>query len=130
MKTPCFTLNYAAPEVLRQAMTSNNPGDGYDESCDLWSMGVILYAMLSGKAPFQSYSQEISASMVMQRIKEGEFKMTGGSWNAISAKAKDVIKGLLTVDSHERMSISQLIDHPWVQGQLRRGLFQIFIVIV
>lgn len=122
MKTPCFTFNYAAPEVLRQAM-NNHPSDGYDESCDLWSMGVILYAMLSGKAPFQSYSQEISASMVMQRIKEGEFKMTGGSWNAISAKAKDVIKGLLTVDSHERMSITQLIDHPWVQGQLRRGLF-------
>lgn len=120
MKTPCFTLNYAAPEVLRRAM-NNQCNDGYDESCDLWSLGVILYAMLSGKAPFQSYSQDISACMVMQRIKDGEFKMTGGSWNAISAKAKDVIKGLLTVDSHERMSMAQLIDHPWVQGQLRRG---------
>lgn len=128
MKTPCFTLNYAAPEVLRQAMNSH-PNDGYDESCDLWSLGVILYAMLSGKAPFQSYSQEISASMVMQRIKEGEFRMTGGSWNAISAKAKDVIKGLLTVDSHERMSMAQLIDHPWVQGQLRRGAFHSFLVL-
>lgn len=40
MHTPCFTLDYAAPEVLRQAM----PGDGvgYDESCDLWSLGVVL----------------------------------------------------------------------------------------
>ncbi len=39
MLTPCFTLPYSAPEVLRQ-MTHRK--DGYDESCDLWSLGVIL----------------------------------------------------------------------------------------
>ena len=39
MKTPCFTLHYAAPEVLRQALDGEQ---GYDESCDLWSLGVIL----------------------------------------------------------------------------------------
>lgn len=40
MHTPCFTLQYAAPEVLRQACDRKE--DGYDESCDLWSLGVIL----------------------------------------------------------------------------------------
>lgn len=39
MMTPCFTLPYSAPEVLKQ-ITSRK--DGYDESCDLWSLGVIL----------------------------------------------------------------------------------------
>ena len=41
LKTPCFTLPYGAPEVLLQA-TQNPAGGGYDESCDLWSLGVIL----------------------------------------------------------------------------------------
>lgn len=40
MKTPCFTLHYAAPEVLRQALDQDEKG--YDASCDLWSLGVIL----------------------------------------------------------------------------------------
>ena len=40
MHTPCFTLQYAAPEVLEDAFS--NGTDGYDENCDLWSLGVIL----------------------------------------------------------------------------------------
>jgi serine/threonine protein kinase len=40
MHTPCFTLHYAAPEVLKEAFS--NGTDGYDENCDLWSLGVIL----------------------------------------------------------------------------------------
>lgn len=40
MKTPCFTLHYAAPEVLQQA--AGQADEGYDETCDLWSLGVVL----------------------------------------------------------------------------------------
>jgi serine/threonine protein kinase len=40
MMTPCFTLYYAAPEVLKQTLAGSN--NGYDEGCDLWSLGVIL----------------------------------------------------------------------------------------
>lgn len=45
MKTPCFTLHYAAPEVIRQALGQNE--EGYDASCDLWSLGVILVSLSS-----------------------------------------------------------------------------------
>ena len=46
IQTPCFTLNYAAPEVLKR--TTENPQEaGYDESCDLWSLGVILVCYIA-----------------------------------------------------------------------------------
>ncbi|GFR67527.1 ribosomal protein S6 kinase, partial [Elysia marginata] len=89
MMTPCFTLPYSAPEVLRQM--SNQKG-GYDESCDLWSLGVILYSMLSGRAPFQDSRQADSAQVVMQRIKDGEFDLTGQEWSEVSHSAKELIK--------------------------------------
>lgn len=47
MKTPCFTLHYAAPEVIRQALGQNE--EGYDASCDLWSLGVILVIIIIKK---------------------------------------------------------------------------------
>jgi ribosomal protein S6 kinase alpha-5 len=45
LETPCFTLPYAAPEVLKTWTTK----DGYDQSCDLWSLGVILVSLMSEK---------------------------------------------------------------------------------
>uniref|UniRef100_A0A8C3MZ03 Ribosomal protein S6 kinase alpha-5 n=1 Tax=Geospiza parvula TaxID=87175 RepID=A0A8C3MZ03_GEOPR len=66
LKTPCFTLHYAAPELLNH--------NGYDESCDLWSLGVILYTMLSGQVPFQSQDRSLtctSALEIMKKIKKG-----------------------------------------------------------
>lgn len=127
MRTPCFTLNYAAPEVLNHAVTGSTSRDsnGYDESCDLWSLGVILYTMLSGRGPFQSHPREVSAAAVMKRINEGEFCMKGNQWKGVSTEAKDVIKGLLTIDPKKRLTLIQLIDHPWVQSQILKGEFQL-----
>ncbi|XP_075282262.1 ribosomal protein S6 kinase alpha-5 isoform X2 [Opisthocomus hoazin] len=87
LKTPCFTLHYAAPELLNH--------NGYDESCDLWSLGVILYTMLSGQVPFQSQDKSLtctSALEIMKKIKKGEFSFEGEAWKNVSEEAKELIQ--------------------------------------
>ncbi|XP_050809206.1 ribosomal protein S6 kinase alpha-5 isoform X3 [Gopherus flavomarginatus] len=110
LKTPCFTLHYAAPELLNH--------NGYDESCDLWSLGVILYTMLSGQVPFQSQDKGltcISGLEIMKKIKKGEFSFEREAWKNVSQEAKDLIQGLLTVDPNKRIKMSSLRYSEWLQ---------------
>uniref|UniRef100_UPI00398EBD4F ribosomal protein S6 kinase alpha-5 isoform X1 n=2 Tax=Pristiophorus japonicus TaxID=55135 RepID=UPI00398EBD4F len=110
LKTPCFTLHYAAPELLKD--------DGYDESCDLWSLGVILYTMLSGKVPFQCEEKTLtstSAEEIMRKIKQGDFSFEGEAWRNVSQEAKELIQGLLTVDPNKRIKMSSLRFNEWLQ---------------
>lgn len=110
LHTPCYTLHYAAPEVL------HNSVQGYDENCDLWSLGVILYTMLSGRAPFLARSRDDSSAAIMNRIREGDFSFSGGAWESVSQEAKDLTKGLLTVEPSQRLRMSELLSHPWLMG--------------
>uniref|UniRef100_A0A4W5Q3L5 Ribosomal protein S6 kinase n=1 Tax=Hucho hucho TaxID=62062 RepID=A0A4W5Q3L5_9TELE len=110
LKTPCFTLAYAAPEILKY--------DGYDESCDLWSLGVILYTMLSGQVPFQCQGKSLthtSAEEIMKKIKQGDFSFEGEAWRSVSQQAKDLIQELLTVDPDKRIKMCGLRYNTWLQ---------------
>uniref|UniRef100_A0A158PC10 Protein kinase domain-containing protein n=1 Tax=Angiostrongylus cantonensis TaxID=6313 RepID=A0A158PC10_ANGCA len=89
LKTPCFTLQYAAPEVLDLGDTLPE----YNEQCDLWSLGVILFTMLSGQVPFHARSKTESATEIMQRIRKAQFSFEGEAWRAVSAEAKQLING-------------------------------------
>ncbi|XP_015240736.1 PREDICTED: ribosomal protein S6 kinase alpha-5-like [Cyprinodon variegatus] len=112
LQTPCFTLQYAAPELFESA--------GYDKSCDLWSLGVILYTMLSGQVPFQSEQRGMTSSYavdIMQKIKEGDFSLDGEAWKGVSEDAKELVKGLLTVDPERRLKLSDLKENSWLQGE-------------
>uniref|UniRef100_A0A8B9KAL9 Ribosomal protein S6 kinase n=1 Tax=Astyanax mexicanus TaxID=7994 RepID=A0A8B9KAL9_ASTMX len=110
LKTPCFTLQYAAPEILTY--------DGYDESCDLWSLGVILYTMLSGQVPFQCQEKSLthtSAEEIMKKIKHGDFSFQGEAWRNVSEQAKELIQELLTVDPNKRIKMRELRYNAWLQ---------------
>ncbi|XP_031849022.1 ribosomal protein S6 kinase alpha-5 isoform X2 [Nomia melanderi] len=101
LHTPCFTLPYAAPEVVAR--------QGYDQSCDLWSLGAILYSMLSGKPLFGTSSPDL-----VSRIRAGEIDFEAEVWNQVSSLAKQVAKGLLTVDPNKRLTATGLVNHPWL----------------
>ncbi|XP_012939135.1 ribosomal protein S6 kinase alpha-5 [Aplysia californica] len=119
MMTPCFSLPYSAPEVLRQ-MT--NRKDGYDEACDLWSLGVILYSMLSGRVPFQVSNDPDCALSIMQRIQDGEFDLSGSEWSEVSLAAKQLIQGLLTVEPKRRLRMQELVKHKWLRKNVNSPL--------
>lgn len=79
---------------------------------DLWSIGVILYVMLCG---FQPFDDSDGSTQLFDKIKKGEFQFTSPYWDPISAEAKDLIRGLMTVDPKKRLTAAQALAHPWMK---------------
>jgi len=102
MATACGTPGYVAPEILC--------GTPYDEKCDMWSLGVILYILLCGFPPFYD---ENNAELFAQ-IKSGNFDYPSPYWDDVSAGARSLIDGLLVVDPAARLSAAEVLQHPWV----------------
>lgn len=100
MRSLVGTPYYVAPEVL---------GGEYGRECDCWSLGVIMYAVLSGCLPFYgSTTQE-----VFDRIKHTEVSFDYDEFRGISLSARDLIRNLLCKDKDLRYSCAQALAHPW-----------------
>ena len=91
---------YIAPEVLSR---------NYTELCDLWSCGVILYILLTGRPPFNGASEE----EIMKKIKEGNYDLKKYPWGVISEEAKDLVKGLLQINTKKRYTAKAALEHKW-----------------
>mmetsp|Transcript_13131 Transcript_13131/g.57168 ORF Transcript_13131/g.57168 Transcript_13131/m.57168 type:complete len:129 (-) Transcript_13131:2216-2602(-) len=78
----------------------------------MWSVGVILFILLSGNSPFENEDEQV----LFRRIRSGDYSMDDCLWDYISAGAKDCVRQLLVVDTSERMSVTEALRHPWILG--------------
>lgn len=100
----CGTPSYVAPEILK-----NQP---YDQSCDMWSVGVVLYVMLCGYTPFSDDKQE----RMFERIKLGDWKFEQRDWFFVSDQAKDLIRQCLCTEVDKRITAADALKSPWLVG--------------
>lgn len=98
LKTACGSPHYAAPELIR--------GEAYNgSSADIWSCGVILYALLAGRLPFDD-EDPIS---LLRKVKDGSFEIP----TAMHPLAKDLIQRMLEKDAKKRITIPEILSHPF-----------------
>lgn len=83
----------------------------YDEKCDIWSCGIVMYILLCGYPPFSGANQ----SAVLKSVLKDDVKFSGSEWKIVSREAKDLIKRMLTKNPAERSSARDVFCHPWIQ---------------
>ncbi|PHZ16459.1 Pkinase-domain-containing protein [Rhizopus microsporus ATCC 52813] len=103
LKTSCGSPHYASPEIVR--------GKRYHgPATDVWSCGVILYAMVTGHLPFDDEHM----GRLLTKIKTGRYRSLP---DYLSVDIKDLIKRMLVVDPHHRMTMPEIMAHPWLTNK-------------
>jgi len=108
LKTSCGTPDYVAPEVLR--------GTNYDNSVDVWSVGVITYILLCGFPPFYGNNDQ----QIFNKILKCEYDFPSPDWDNISEEAKEFISALLVLNPNERPTAEQCLEAPWIANKAPR----------
>lgn len=103
LKTLCGTAQYVAPEVL------DLQSGGYDHRADMWSVGVVVYILLGGYAPFEGPVQELAKA-----ICRADYCFHDKYWSEISDAAKGMISSLLEIDVERRLSAEEALQCPWM----------------
>lgn len=109
LRTICGSPLYIAPEIL-ELETEHNAAGCYTTACDMWSVGVILFVLLSGYSPFDHDDE----SVLYQSIRNGHYHLEPGIWDFISNSAKDLVANLLETDDKSRLTADQALRHPWM----------------
>lgn len=104
------TPGYLAPETLFCQMYENYPG--YSVEVDDWALGVILYTLLAGYAPFYHRRQ----LMMLRMIQEAKYEFRAEQWAQITNEAKDLIRNILVVDVGKRYTAAKCLEHPWMMA--------------
>jgi serine/threonine protein kinase len=114
LKTICGTPQYFAPEVLQQK--NNELGSGYYSlEADMWSLGVMLYVLLSGQYPFISKTGGENALFL--NITNGQYSFDTPIWTDISNEAKILIRKLLVVEASQRLTAKEALLSNWILGE-------------
>ena len=97
------TAYYIAPEVLNQE---------YDNKCDIWSSGVILYVLLSGKPPFRGTTD----ADIFRSVLTAKLSFPPADWNKISQEARALIKRMLNRNPHKRPTAADVLQDAWIKS--------------
>jgi len=103
------TPPYMAPELVK-LRSKDKKIPSYGLSVDAWSIGVILYILLSGIHPFQIDDED----EMLDNIEVGEWVWLGESWDHVSEDAKDLIRRLMEPNPQTRLTIAEALSHPWI----------------
>ena len=102
MKTRCGTKHYKAPEIYRK--------EPYGLACDMWSLGVTIYAIVTGYLPFNGKNrEELEYSVLTGQYDKGLLYDSG-----VSQMCVDFISQLLNQDPSRRMTAEEALAHPWL----------------
>mmetsp|Transcript_24174 Transcript_24174/g.42957 ORF Transcript_24174/g.42957 Transcript_24174/m.42957 type:complete len:525 (+) Transcript_24174:315-1889(+) len=99
------TPYYLAPEVIQGK---------YGSQCDVWSIGVMMYFLLSGTQPFAASS----VVEVMQKVLSGSYDFNGSVWQQVSREATDLISKMLVTNPKTRITIPNVLQHSWFSTML------------
>ena len=106
-REPVGTPYTVAPEVIKRR---------YNERCDLWSVGVILFSLFSGEPPFGTSESPDTLMKLRANILSSSFQFEPlGIWKTVSSSAKDFICALLEIDPKKRLTVQQALRHSWLQ---------------
>eukprot|EP01086_Lenisia_limosa_P002600 TRINITY_DN1628_c0_g1_i1.p1 TRINITY_DN1628_c0_g1~~TRINITY_DN1628_c0_g1_i1.p1 ORF type:complete len:324 (+),score=33.60 TRINITY_DN1628_c0_g1_i1:26-973(+) len=109
LKTSCGSPNYASPEVISGKLYAG-------PEVDVWSCGVILFALVCGRLPFD----DEYIPQLFKKIKRGIFTIP----HSVSPKLQDLLQRMLEVDPLQRITVSEIRDHPWYRTNLADYLSQ------
>ena len=101
---------YIAPEVLKK---------NYDEKCDIWSCGVILYILLSARPPFAGDSDK----EIMENVSLGKYDLQTSPFDRISRNCKDLIQKLLIMEPKKRITAQDALNHIWFKEHRSKEKF-------
>lgn len=111
MKTFCGTLAYVAPEVIGgKDVEPNEERNEYSSLVDMWSMGCLVYVILTGHLPFSGSTQQ----QLYKQISRGSYHEGPLKDYRISNEAREFIDALLQVDPNNRLTADKALQHPWI----------------
>ena len=85
----------------------------YDEKCDVWSCGVILYILLCGHPPFDGENDK----EILDKVLTGRYNFNYQEWDNVSKEAKDLVKIMLEENPEKRISALDALKHSWIRDQ-------------
>jgi serine/threonine protein kinase len=106
-ETYCGTIDYLAPEMADHSHM-------HDHRVDIWSVGVLIYELLTGNAPFAPTKPGASNSEIELETKRNILKQKFDFPKDFPILAKDLVKKILVLKPEDRLTIEQILSHPWL----------------